>query len=333
MLNAVLRVLRQQQEAVGDDPERQAALSDGLSIWKNYYGEILFDQFRSAIRNRNSSRDILQTGYALARHAPRKLVHAGHRTLRRTAGRARRAAGRARRSVMDGSRPSQVHGSTPPIGKVDFGDLRRTEPISREFGFDRGQPVDRYYIENFLMRHADDVHGRTLEIGDDSYTRRFGGDRVEQADVLHAHGNNPLATFVGDLTKADHIPSNAFDCIVLTQTLHLIFDLDAAVKTLHRILKSGGVLLATVPGISQIENGEWRSTWFWSFTTLSAQRLLARHFKDEDVSVQAHGNVLAAIAFLQGVAAEELTRDELDAEDALYPMLITIRAQKHHSTG
>lgn len=29
---------------------------------------------------------------------------------------------------------------------VNFNDELRTEPISRKFGFDRGCPIDRYYI-------------------------------------------------------------------------------------------------------------------------------------------------------------------------------------------
>src|SRR5688572_17693927 len=88
----------------------------------------------------------------------------------------------------------------PSVGTVRFGDLRRLAPISRRFGYDRGKPIDRVYIEQFLALHAGDVRGRTLEIGDDAYTRRFGGDRVALHDVLHVAEGNPKATFVGDLT-------------------------------------------------------------------------------------------------------------------------------------
>ena len=72
----------------------------------------------------------------------------------------------------------------PAVGRVRFGDLHRLTPISQCFGFDRGLPVDRYYIERFLARHASEIVGRVLEIGDDTYTRRFGGSRVSRSDVL-----------------------------------------------------------------------------------------------------------------------------------------------------
>jgi SAM-dependent methyltransferase len=215
-----------------------------------------------------------------------------------------------------------------PVGLVSFGSLRRLTPLSRVFGFDRGTPIDRYYIEDFLARNASDIRGRALEIGDDSYTRRFGGDRVIQRDVLHVSDENPRATIIGDLASADHIPSESFDCIILTQTLHLIYDVRAALATLHRILKPGGVLLTTFPGITQIDHFDWGGTWYWAFTALSAQRMFAEYFPAANFEVETRGNVLASISFLHGIALEELRKDELDYNDPDYQVIISVRAIK-----
>lgn len=214
-----------------------------------------------------------------------------------------------------------------PIGKVSFGNLRRFTPISKIFGFDRGRPIDRYYIEYFLSQYAADIYGRVLEIGDDTYTRQFGGSRVTRRDVLHVTEGNPKATIVGDLTCADHIPSNIFDCVIFTQTLQFIYDPNAALKTLFRILRSGGVLLATFPGISQIDS-DWNDISYWRFTALSAKKLFTAVFPVENVTIKANGNVLSAIAFLHGLASEEMRAEELDYCDPAYPVLITVRAVK-----
>lgn len=214
----------------------------------------------------------------------------------------------------------------PPVGAVRFGSLRRVTPVSRHFGYDRGDPIDRYYIEAFLERHASDIRGRVVEIGDDSYTRRFGGDRVTQSDVLHVSADNPRATIVADLADGDIIPSNTFDCVILTQTLHLIYDMRSALRTTHRILRPGGACLATVPGISQVDCGEWRDTWFWSLTGSAAQRLFRDAFPDGTVSVETHGNVLASCAFLEGLASRELTTAELDYNDPSFPIVVAVRA-------
>jgi len=217
----------------------------------------------------------------------------------------------------------------PPVGFVRFGSLRRLQPISRVFGFDRGLCIDRYYIEQFLTRHAEDIRGHVLEIGDDGYTCKFGGERVSKSDVLHVVEGNPKATIVANLTCADHIPSDTFDCIILTQTLQFIYDVKAALRHLYRVLKPGGVLLATFPGISQISRYDM-DRWgdYWRFTTLSARRLFEEVFPPECLTIEARGNVLAAIAFLHGLAAEELRSEELDYHDPDYEVLITVRAVK-----
>jgi SAM-dependent methyltransferase len=215
----------------------------------------------------------------------------------------------------------------PAPGSVNFGDLRRVTPVSRHFGVDRGTALDRYYIEHFLQRHADDVRGRVLEVGENNYTRRYGGDRVTHSDVLHVQDGNPQATIIGDLADAPQIADATFDCIVLTQTLHMIYNARAAVRTLHRILKPGGVLLLTVPGITQVPHGTvWAHTWYWAFTELSVHRMLGEVFSDENLALESGGNVLAATALLHGLAVEELAADELDTLDRDYPLIIAARA-------
>ena len=103
---------------------------------------------------------------------------------------------------MRGRQPQEI-----PVGSVRFGDLRRISPISHSFGFDRGTPIDRHYIEAFLSRNAGDIRGRVLEIGDNLYTRRFGGGHVERSDILSVEVSGPTATFTGDLTRSATLPS------------------------------------------------------------------------------------------------------------------------------
>ena len=222
----------------------------------------------------------------------------------------------------------------PPVGSVTFGGLRRTTPISTSFGFDRGQPVDRVYIEDFLRRHGEApgaIHGRVLEIQDAMYSRRFGDSAsVERIDVLDINPENPDATVVADLSDAPELPSNGFDCIICTQTLILIYDVHAAVRTIHRILKPGGTALVTVPGIAQICHPPGSESWsdYWRFTTRSAKRMFDDVFHPADVTVHAYGNVLSATAFLYGLAAEELAPSELQDHDPNYQLIVGVKAVK-----
>lgn len=219
----------------------------------------------------------------------------------------------------------------PPVGLVRFGSLRRLTPISTDWGDDRGGPVDRYYIERFLKENQRDIRGRVLEIGDDVYTRRFGETDAQSEILVYDIAENERAAYVGDLSAAPHLPSETFDCVVMTQTLQLIYEVRDAVETLHRILKPGGVVLLTAPGISQINRRDWESWgdfWCWNFTALSLRRLFAERFPEANVDVHTNGNVLVAASFLYGLGRGELTRAELDHLDPDYEVLITVRAEK-----
>jgi SAM-dependent methyltransferase len=200
------------------------------------------------------------------------------------------------------------------------------DPVSRRFGFDRGTPIDRFYIERFLASKSPLIAGRVLEIGDRTYTDRF-GSKVEQSDVLHATGESDQTTLVGDLATGEGIPDGVFDCIILTQTLPFIFDVAGAVSGAHRALKPGGWALTTVPGISQISRFDM-DRWgdYWRFTDASVTRLFANGF--DPVEVTTHGNVATASAFLQGLAFEELERGVLEQSDPDYQVLITIAARR-----
>lgn len=209
---------------------------------------------------------------------------------------------------------------------IRLGGLRRTTPVSDQWGFDRGTPIDRYYIERFLEQHAMDIRGRVLEVMDARYTERF-GSAVETSDVLDIDASNARATIVADLTAAGNIASDSFDCLILTQTLQFIYDFAAAVREAHRVLRPGGVLLVTVPSVSKIDPTASVEGDFWRFTWASCHRLFSEVF-GESVSVRAHGNVLAAIAFLAGLAREDLTDEELDVLDDFYPVVVTVRAVK-----
>jgi SAM-dependent methyltransferase len=212
---------------------------------------------------------------------------------------------------------------------VRWGNVRRLQPFSAEMGLDRGHGIDRYYIESFLQEHSADIKGTVLEIADNNYTVQFGGNKVERSEVLHAVAGNPRATIVGNLETGENIPTNAFDCIICTQTFPFLYDFKGAIRSCHRALKPGGVLLATFAGITQVSRYDM-DRWgdYWRFTTLSTKRIFAEIFELPDVTVSARGNVLTSVSSLLGLAAEDLKKSELDYVDRDYEQLITVRAVK-----
>lgn len=228
-------------------------------------------------------------------------------------------------------RPAGQAAPRPPVApeaaeQGPVAGLPALEPVSRVFGLDRGQPIDRHYIETFLAGHRGDIRGRVLEVGDSAYTRRFGGPQVQRCDVLSPR-RTPETTVVADLTRPGSVAEAAYDCFILTQTLPFVYDVRGALRNAWRLLRPGGVLLLTVPGISQLSRydaqrwGDW-----WRFTPQGVRRLLEEVFRPADVVVTSFGNLRAAAALLDGRAAHELRPQELSHMDEDYPVIVAARA-------
>jgi hypothetical protein len=211
---------------------------------------------------------------------------------------------------------------------ADWQNLRSLKPVSEQFGLDRGTPIDRYYIEKFLQSHAAHIKGDVLEIAENTYSKKFGTD-VTAFEILHYNNENPQATIIGDLTDISTLPENKIDCFVCTQTFQFIYNFKDAIRGARHLLKKDGVLLATFAGISQISRYDMER-WgeYWRFTTLSAAKAFVEEFGIGKVQVDFYGNVLSAVAFLEGISAEELTPEELDFKDNNYEVLITLIARK-----
>lgn len=321
MLTQVVAVLKRQERFLQTAAERKA-YKEGMSGWKNFYCGKLYVELRTG--KAKATKENLSL---LRQH--RRQYYFQFFIMKLISG----------QTLLLKKAPDVVHrllnklglhnNYVPSPGKVRFGDFNRTTPINTNFGVNRGGAVDRYYIENFLAKHAAVVKGRVLEVGDDQYTRKFGGENVQKSEVLDVDANNDKATFIGDLSNAGAIPDNSFDCFILTQTLQYVFDLEAAIKTCYRVLKPGGSLLLTVPGIGQI--GKLKSekeNYLWSFTDTSIQRLLTGVFPQAHVQVKAFGNVLSATAFLYGLGLPEIKKASLDVEDPYYQVIITAAAKK-----
>jgi len=209
---------------------------------------------------------------------------------------------------------------------VWLGTLRRTAPVSYHYGRDRGTPVDRYYIEQFLAAESAAIRGRVLEVLNGDYTERF-GRAVESSDVLDIDPANPRATIVADLAAADAVPSAGFDCFILTQTLQYVYDVESAIRHAHRVLAPGGTLLCTVPVVSRIDR-HLRDSEYWRLTPAACSRLFGEVFGEAAVDVHGRGNVRTCVAFLMGMAAEELRPQVLAYDDPSFPLVVTLRATR-----
>ena len=216
---------------------------------------------------------------------------------------------------------------------IDFGALARTTPLSHDWGYERGTPADRPIVERYLAANASDIRGTVLEVQENDYTRRFGGARVERSDVLDLDIANPRATMIGDLRGLDHVASATYDCIILTQTLHVIDEIPAVIRECHRLLKDDGVLLVTVPCASRVCLEYGPDADYWRLTEAGVRRLFAEVFPVSAIGTTGFGNSLLNAAFGFGLASEDLPPGAYESSDPYFPILIGIRAVKNAESG
>jgi len=207
--------------------------------------------------------------------------------------------------------------------------LLSKNPVSRVFGFDRGLPIDRYYIERFLEENKNIIKGKVLEVAESSYTEKFGGSNVEESLILHVAQENSKADIIANLETGEGIIENLVDCFIFTQTLPFIYNLKNAVTNSIRLLKYGGYLLLTVPGISQISRYDMeRWGHYWSFTNLSLRKLFEEIVSEDNISIKTYGNVKSATCFLFGLSCNELSKKDLDYFDPDYQVIISAVIKK-----
>ena len=149
------------------------------------------------------------------------------------------------------------------------------------------------------------------------------GNTVTCLDIDAA---NPRADIVCDLGHEDSLPPAAFDCFVITQTLQLIPGISTAIANGYRCLRPGGVMLATVPTVSRLHGSSEAAIDHWRMTAAGAAHLFGAAFGPDAVTVESFGNSRTCIAFIAGMAHEEIPARELDRNDPRFPLLVGIRA-------
>lgn len=204
------------------------------------------------------------------------------------------------------------------------------EPRCRGYGYKMGTPIDRYYIEKFLEEKKDVIKGDVLEVSEDTYTKKYGGNC--KSHIL-SFDNSVKAdnVVVGDLTDADSLPENRFDCFICTQTLNFIFDVESAIKNIYHILKENGIALVTVASVSQIskyDHERWGD--YWRFTDQGIMTLFSKYFKEENIEVASYGNYFSAISLFSGIVVEDIKeKNVLDVKDDEFPVVICLKVMKN----
>jgi|TARA_B110000259_G_scaffold187654_1_gene242703 SAM-dependent methyltransferase len=196
-------------------------------------------------------------------------------------------------------------------------------PISDYFGFDRGLPIDRYYINKFININKKHIRGNVLEIGDDRYSKKFKCDSTIYGIIKNEK--------VEILNLEEKLPNKIkkFDCIICTQVINYTYKKEKFISNLYKLLKKNGILLLTCSSITRISNYDYnRYGDYWRFTDMSLRKLLSSVFNKKSIRIKTHGNISVSTKFLYGLSADEVSYDDLNFNDKNFSLLISCRAKK-----
>ena len=211
--------------------------------------------------------------------------------------------------------------------------FRRATPL----GEGRQGPISviRYYWAEFLEYYRKDFCGRALEIGDTNTIRYYGGNQLTHAEALDLSPHNVEVKVVADLTRADEVAGDQYDCFLVQFSTNVLYDIESALYHAVRLLKPGGVLLTNFwttdfyfhNGLDMGTGGPiYMHHWFTPIQVANLLHGLA--LTPTDYELRNYGNLLTKVAFLLNVPAREFTTQELDYVDPSQPLLVCVRVVK-----
>lgn len=143
----------------------------------------------------------------------------------------------------------------------------------------REECFDRLYINDYVKREKEYIKGDVLEFagGEVVYAKKYGKDAKVylMAGSMHRDIYSNV-DFYADLDDETSLPDMKFDCIVATQVIMYMKNVETALYNLKRMLKVGGALILTVPG--PLFHHSKNSHHMYSFTEESLKYLCSKVF-------------------------------------------------------
>ena len=211
---------------------------------------------------------------------------------------------------------------SPKPGTVRFGDFGRLWPFSHRFGFDRGAPVDRYYLQQFVRSIRPVVRGRCLEIGGslkNNWLYRFDVDEFRTLELEQSRVADDL---VGDAADRGVLDPESWDSILAFHVLEHCPNPFAVASNMCAWLRPNGHACIVVPCAQRVHNypGD-----YWRFMP-DGLRVLFRDFSE--VNVSTYGNPLTVVSNYLALSHTELLAEDMDAVHPDYPVLACVVARK-----
>ncbi|SON53914.1 putative glycosyltransferase EpsE [Hartmannibacter diazotrophicus] len=202
-------------------------------------------------------------------------------------------------------------------GSLDGAILAGTQPLFPREG-NRGKALDRIFALDFCRSWSERIRGDVLEFGDDAKARQFGRDA---SSIRIAPMDGIPAMLDGSASMAQR----TFDCIIAIDVIQYQPDVRAFLEGVTGLLKPGGSLLVSFPGLLPLLEGQGD---LWRFTPDGVRRLLAKVCPGADIEIVTYGNAATAAGIQHGLGERDFGPELLQASDLTRAVMIMARITK-----
>lgn len=207
-------------------------------------------------------------------------------------------------------------------------------PVERAQGALIGKSIKRFYVDNYIYKNRRSIRGVVGEMEDRRYTELYGDTRrIRESYIIEHYVDFPENERFGldmDLSTGEGVIAEKFDCFICTQTLTYIINLEKAIDSLIKMLKQGGILLITFPGMLHRASAQELDAYkpLYGILPSAIHKLLTPYLDNIEYSMEVYGNVKCAVATLYGIPSDVFTEEEMLKKDEDYPLLVGMKIKK-----
>lgn len=197
----------------------------------------------------------------------------------------------------------------------------RVTPISPDFGYARGTPIDRVLIRRYLGSAPTSVVGIVHEVGESQFSPMLFPRAVHH--VVHVSPENETDLRV-DFLEVPQDQIGLCEAIICTQVLNFIKEPLEALRGISSLLRPGGRCYMTVAGLAQVsryDSARWGD--YFRFMPQGFDHLLSQCDAIRVIHRNDLGNLFCAKCLMDGVVAEDVVEKRLlEVDDPLYPVVL-----------
>lgn len=209
-------------------------------------------------------------------------------------------------------------------------------PLTRNFGFYRGTPIDRYFINKWIYDFLDEIDSgnklKGIEIGGFDYLKYnskkyLANELVPKRELKKS--KDSLCINLNEPINKDFKLKEKYDFVICTQVLHVLENDINGLRIIYKLLKKGGLIIGSTAGtinpISIYDYKRWGC--YRGYSDQGLKSILEK--TGFECQIETFGNFALAYEILNGAVVEDIDQSLFKENDEIFQILHLFKAYKN----